>query len=393
MSTLKVGAIRGVSASSDAITVANDGTVSAKLSDIGGDQINGRNVWINGEFTIAQRGSEATGITSLSGYASGGPDRCFIGINNHGTWTVKQSTDAPSGYANSLEFLCTTGDNSIAADASVRWFQRFEGLNLQRFAKGTSDAKEFTVSWWIKSATTGTYAFELLDYDTSGTRSVVKTYTVDAENTWEHKTITFPADTVGPFDNDNNQSLAAEFWYVAGSNFTAGGAQTTWGATVTNKRAGGHTVNAGESNNDYIRVTGVQLEAGPIATEFEHENREITLLKCQRYYEKIASTEIGNNFYYYGPGYFESDTNLRGFIPYQRIKRAQPTITFSAANTWNAINTGSMPAGTSISSQYVSVQNTGYTLTTGSVSGRDGQGGLLVANNTDDAFIEVSAEI
>ena len=322
MSTLKVGAIRGVSASSDAVTVANDGTVSAKLSDIGGDQINGRNVWINGEFTIAQRGTEQTGITSLSGYATGGPDRCFIAISNHGTWTVKQSTDAPSGYANSLEFLCTTGDSSVAANASVRWFQRFEGLNLQRFAKGTSDAKEFTLSWWIKSATTGTYAFELLDYDTSGNRSVTKTYTVNAANTWEHKTITFPADTVGPFDNDNLNSLAAEFWYVAGSDNTAGGTQTTWGATVTNKRAGGHAVNAGESDNDYIRVTGVQLEAGSIATEFEHRSFAQELALCQRYYYRLDGDKI-----VLFNDYNNSTSNFWASVFLPTTMRADPTAT------------------------------------------------------------------
>ena len=323
MSTLKVGAIRGVSASSDAITVANDGTVSAKLSDLGGEQITGRNVWINGEFNVAQRGTQQTGVTSLSGYATGGPDRCFLAISNHGTWTVKQSTDTPSGYANSLELLCTTGDNSIAADASVRWFQRFEGQELQRFAKGTSDAKQFTVSFWIKSATTGTYAFELLDYDTGGQRSVVKTYTVNTENTWEHKTITFPADTVGPFDNDNLSSLAAEFWYVAGSNYTGGGPQTTWGAVQTNKRAGGHTVNAGESDNDYIRVTGVQLEAGSVATDFEHRSFAQELALCQRYYYQntavIAGIFIADNA--------DPDAAYGG-IQFPVPMRAAPTVVF-----------------------------------------------------------------
>ena len=56
MSTLKVGAIRGVSASSDAITVANDGTASAKLTSINDGQLSGfRNILINGAMTVNQR--------------------------------------------------------------------------------------------------------------------------------------------------------------------------------------------------------------------------------------------------------------------------------------------------------------------------------------------------
>ena len=114
-----------------------------------------------------------------------------------------------------------------------------------------------------------------------------------------------------------------------------------------------------------------------------------------RYFEKINNgyaTGV-NNYYYFGPGYFEADNNLRGLIDYKEEKRATPSITFSAGSTWNAINTGSMPAGTSITSQYINTMNVGYSLVTGSVSGRNGQGGLLVANNTDDAYVDVDAEL
>ena len=84
---------------------------------------------------MAQRGTEQTSITSLSGYATGGPDRCFIVISGHGTYTVKQGTDAPPGFQNFMELISTTGDSSVGSSASVRWWQRFECQNLQRFAK------------------------------------------------------------------------------------------------------------------------------------------------------------------------------------------------------------------------------------------------------------------
>ena len=228
--------------------------------------------------------------------------------------------------------IATTGDSSVGSSATVRWWQRFEGQNLQRFEKGTSSAKEFTLSFYIKSSTTGTYAFELLDYDSSN-RHMVKTYTVDAADTWEYKTITFPADTTGEFDNDHNNSLAAEFWLVAGSDYTSGGTMTAWASLTNNKRAGGHTANAGASDNDYVRITGVQLEVGNQATEYEHKTYAEELAACQRYYYRHAfgSSEAGsanasNNNMAVGMCAMYTSSAGFGFIPFPVTMRTLPTL-------------------------------------------------------------------
>ena len=150
--------------------------------------------------------------------------------------------------------------------------------------KGTSSAKEFALSFWVKSATTGDYAIELLDYDNSN-RGVTRTYTINAADTWEYKKVILPADTTGAFDNDSSASFACEFWLVAGTDYTSGGTMTAWATLANNKRAGGHTANAGASNNDYVRITGVQLEVGDVATDFEHRSYADELIRCQRYYQ------------------------------------------------------------------------------------------------------------
>ena len=248
-------------------------------------QFSHRNIWINGDARIAQKGGSATSLSSHGGYAAGGPDRCYVVVNNHGTWTLAQGTDAPPGFTNCVQMTATTGDASLAADAQVRWWQRFEGQDMQRFCKGTSSAKEFALSFWVKSSTTGDYAIELLDYDNSN-RGVTRTYTVNAADTWEHKKVILPADTTGVFDNDNGPSFACEFWFCAGSNYTSGGADASWHAYSDGKRAGGHTANAGASNNDYIRLTGIQLEAGSYCTPYEHKSLAEELRACQRYYYK-----------------------------------------------------------------------------------------------------------
>ena len=168
-----------------------------------------------------------------------------------------------------------------------------EGQNLQQFAKGTASAKQFALSFWVKSNTTGTYIAELADID--NTRAVSASYTINASATWEKKTIIFPADATGLFDNDNAVSLDANFWLSAGTNYTSGTLATTWGATTTANRAVGQT-NLGATLNNYWQVTGVQLEAGAVATPFEFEQISETLAKCQRYYYRVQGGYLGVGF-------------------------------------------------------------------------------------------------
>ena len=248
-------------------------------------QLGNRNIWINGDARIAQKGTSIASLSSAGGYVAGGPDRTYVSVGNHGTWTLAQGTDAPPGFKNCVQWTATTGDASVASNAAVRWWQRWEGQDMQRFMKGTSSAKEFALSFWVKSSTTGAYAIELLDYDNSN-RGVTRTYTINAADTWEHKKVILPADTTGAFDNDNAASFACEFWLCAGTDYTSGGADASWHAYADNKRAGGHTANPGASNNGYHRVTGIQLEAGSYCTPYEHKTIAEELRACQRYFYK-----------------------------------------------------------------------------------------------------------
>ena len=274
------------------VNISGVTTATAFLPSGAEQQLSHRNIWINGDARIAQKGTSVASLTSTSGYVAGGPDRTYVVVNNHGTWTLARGTDAPPGFKNCVQMTATTGDGSLAADAQVRWWQRWEGQDVQRFMKGTSSAKEFALSFWVKSATTGDYAVELLDYDNS-TRGVTRTYTINAADTWEHKKVILPADTTGAFDNDNAASFACEFWLCAGSNYTSGGADASWHTYSDSKRAGGHTANAGASNNDYVRITGIQLEAGSYCTPYEHRSYSDELIRCQRYFQAYPHDDNG----------------------------------------------------------------------------------------------------
>jgi hypothetical protein len=241
-----------------------------------------RNIIINGDMQVAQRSSSVASITTGGYYTA---DRWQQNMDSLGTWTQSVENDAPtgSGFRKSLKVLCTTADASPAAGDFLQVRQQIEGQNLQQIAKGTSSAKELTLSFWVKSNVTGTYIVGLRDND--NTRIVSKSYTISASATWEKKTLTFPADTTGAFDNDNASSLSMNFWLGGGTTFTSGTLQTTWASETAANTAVGQT-NLAAATNNYWQVTGVQLEVGSTATEFEFLPAQTELALCQRYFWK-----------------------------------------------------------------------------------------------------------
>jgi hypothetical protein len=287
-----------------------------------------RNLIINGAMQVAQRGTSTASITS-SGYYT--VDRFQMANVTLGTWTQSVENDAPtgSGFRKSLKVLCTTADAAPAAGDVLAINHLFEGQNLQLISKGTASAQQLTLSFWVKSNVTGTYIVNLRDDD--NTRSVSTSYSVSASATWEKKTIVFPADTTGAFDNDNAGSLGLVFFLGAGTNFTSGTLNTSWASTVTANRAVGQT-NLAAATNNYWQITGVQLEVGAVATPFEFKPFEQELKECQRYFEKSydLSTPPGSisesSQYFFSPGAIASGAITATFpIQYKVPKRNATT--------------------------------------------------------------------
>jgi hypothetical protein len=250
-----------------------------------------RNVVINGAMQVAQRGTSTASITAAGYYTA---DRWRQNVVTMGTWTQSLEADAPtgSGLRKSVKMLCTTADASPASGDLHLFEHRLEGQNVQQFLKGTASAKQFSISFWVKANVTGTYIAELDDQD--NTRSVSASYTISASATWEKKTITFPADATGAFDNDNASSLGVNFWLGAGTTFTSGTLATTWGTRTNANRAVGQT-NLAAATDNYWQITGVQLEAGAVATPFEFEDAGVTVSKCERYFQKFVTRVEQNN--------------------------------------------------------------------------------------------------
>ena len=293
------------------------------------NNINFRNIIINGDMSIAQRGTSTASLSSGANF--GATDRFKLYGVTFGTWTMSQSTDVPTGqgFAKSLKMDCTTANGSLSADSQAQISQGIEGQNLQYLKKGTSSAESLTWSFWTKSNKTGTYICQIRDIDNS--RSISKSYTISSANTWEKKIITFPGDTTGALDNDNGKSFEIRWWLVAGTNFTSGSLATSWGSETNANNAVGQ-VNLADSTSNEWYITGVQLEAGQTASEFEFLPVDVNLRRCERYYQSSFSygTVPADNLQIFEYQHITnfSGSNVAGLISYYKTEmRTVPTVT------------------------------------------------------------------
>jgi len=284
------------------------------------DAVNFRNIIINGDMSIAQRSTSVSSLTSSNTYKT--IDRYATELGSNGTWTQSQSTDVPTGqgFAKSLKMDCT----STGSGGYLHITQRFEGQNLTYLNKGRSTAESLTLSFWVKSAKTGTYIAEFRDTD--NTRNISKSYTISSADTWEKKTIVFPGDTSGGLSNDNGASLELNLWLAAGSSNTSGTLQTDWASQVSANRAVGQ-VNLGDSTSNDWYITGLQLEAGTTASEFEFLPVDVNTQRCQRYYLKFDRTSSTSTLLLIG-GFESSSAAGVGGLAMPVPMRATPTLSF-----------------------------------------------------------------
>jgi len=296
----------------------------------------GRNMIINGAMNMAQRSASVTGIGAADGYFTCDRWEIDVAATSAGRLTMTQTADGPNGIsANCIKLDCTTADTSIAAGEALRLIQKLEGQNVQRIGKGVAGAKQITVSFYVKASGAFTFGCELFDNDNS--RQITKLF--DTTTDWVRQELTFPADEddgSSPFADDNGLSLQLAFFLHAGSNFTSGTLETTFANnTSANRAAGIDSFFSNTANNFFI--TGVQMEVGPVATEFEQEDFSTTLAKCQRYYEQSydIGTFAGATTQSSVEAIRQQGSNGVTTVQFKQNKRAAPTMVYysSASGT------------------------------------------------------------
>jgi len=365
-------------------------TKAAELAKMGevltNSQIGGRrNIVYNGAMQISQRSTSETGLGASGGYFT--LDR-YKSIPNalSGRFTQSQVavTDLP-GFANALKMECTTADTSIASGEYFLLQQSFEGQDLQQMKKGTSEAEEVTVSFYVKGNANATYVLEL--YDADYNRHVSQSFNVTSS--WNRVILTYPADTTGTFDDDNAQSLRLFFWLHSGSDFTSGTLGTTWHTTATNRAVG--ISSFFDSTDRTFFLTGLQMEIGSQATPFEHRSFGEELALCQRYYTVIADGSVVNPSTF-GMGALYTSTNVYGSLMLPTEMRTGPTADMTSGGSYfNFYRNGGADAFDSVTlsvSQKSAIEFYNQT----EISGTAGHAGFFRTVNSN-AKVRLSAEL
>ncbi len=340
------------------------GGQSAKLYGV--SMRNGGTGWvnriINGDMRIDQRNVGAS-VTVNTGGAFYAVDRFRISaVASAGVFTGQRVTDAPAEFNSSMKVTVTTADASLAASDAYYCLQDIEGNNVTDFKLGTANAITFTLSFWVKSSLTGTFGASFSNNDV--TRSYPFSYTVNAANTWEKKTVTVAGDTTGTWDTGTGRGLRVIFSLGVGSDFT--GTADQWNGAFDIAPAG--AVNVMATNAATWQITGVQLEAGSVATPFERRDYGRELMMCQRYYEKSYPVNVM-------PGTATVSTfwmGIQASSQYASIagifatpKRAAPTLVIYNPSTGA---TGSMQADATVISAVGSASETGLYLRANNVT-------------------------
>ena len=345
MSTLKVDGIRSNSATSDAITLASDGTCTANITN----NLSNRNLIINGAMQVAQRSSDPVNDDSYRTV-----DRfrlLYGGTDNHPTQAqhaLTSSDTAPYQKGFRFSYHITNGDQSSGAGTNDNLYiqTKLESQDLANSGWNYTSASSFiTLSFWVKSSVAQNFYGYLRTMDGTGQRYAFETGSLSAD-TWTKVTKTISGNSNLQFDNDANEGLQIIIAPFFGTAFTDSGVSlNAWGAYSGSARMPDNTSTWYTTNDATFEITGVQLEVGSVATDFEHRSFGQELLACQRYYYKETAT------YYCGLAYSNApQTYCLGNMYQPVVMRATPTLTLGTASNW-----GSGPNGSGQSPSYTFV--------------------------------------
>ena len=365
-------------------------TKAAELANLigninaGGGGVN-RNFIINGAMNVAQRGTSATGIGVTPAYNTVDRWRFADANNPTGRFTQTQSTDAPDGFSFSHKFEVTAIDDATSDNEMQYTDQFIEAQNLQILDYGTSNARTITLSFYVKSSVASTMGVRFAHEDGGG--SYGASYTINSVNTWERKSITVPGNTATAINNDNGRGMSIRFGLNIGATY-AGSNSTAWG---NGNLFGAHTNTFVGTNGATWQITGVQLEIGQNATEFEHEPFERTLLKCQRYCQARLGSE-GSNGQAAQLGIGNARSTTTAFIQdrLQVKMRSHPSLTVSDVSQFYVYQTSSIST-TNLVIDISDVNNMLYIATVS--SGLTSPTFYTLGTNNANAQVILSAEL
>jgi hypothetical protein len=366
MSSLATNAITDASGGNTATINSYTPTVS---------NMAGRNRLINSDMRIDQRNAGAA-ITFNDGVFV--VDRFGSACSQSSKATAQRVTTAPTGFNNSV-LITSSSAYSVLTGDFFNLFQNIEGFNVADLGWGTATAQDITLSFWVRSSLTGTFGGSISNASLS--RSYPFTYTINTANTYEQKTITVPGDTSGSWGVSNDLGMRVYFGLGVGSTYS--GTANAWAGTRYHSATGATSV-VGTSGATFY-ITGVQLEAGSVATPFERRQYGQELALCQRYYQKLGL----KNAQFLGSGISSSTSQTDCYFKYAITMRSSPTANFNSLVVTDGRNYNAVVS--SLGTSYLGLDSARILLITNVVQTIDRMG--LVSCSGDTGYIDFSAEL
>ena len=361
--------------------VLNGTTGITNLPSINSGQIGGsRNKVINGAMVIDQRNAGAS-VTPAS-TPTYTIDRWNFQYTANSKFSTQRSTTVPSGFTNSM-LVTSLSAYSVGSGDIFLVQQSIEGFNIADLAWGTASAATVTLSLWVRSSLTGTFGGALLNG--AQNRSYPFTYAISSANTWEKKSITIAGDTTGTWATDNSSGIRVTFGLGGGATYS--GTAGEWVAAA--KYTATSAVSVVGTNAATWHVTGVQLEKGSTATDFEYRGIGEELALCQRYCTKIAPTTTGAGV---GTGFARTTTTMYAARDLPVHMRTTPTLAFSSATDFQIQYLGSVITTTAMAASELSADTIAFQATVGSAALTAGQG-MYLRDLNGGATIIASAEL
>jgi len=331
MSEIKVNSIKGVAASSAAITISNtDGTCTANITN----NLSNRNLIINGDMKIAQRGTSSTG----QGYQT--VDRYFIGYSGTDEAPEQEqgavasgTTPYTLGFRKTLKI--TNGNQTSGAGAGDYIFINhfIEAQNLAQSGWNyVSSSSNITLSFWVKSSVAQNFYFQFASRDGSQYSYPMETGSLTAD-TWTKVTKTISGNSNIQVDNDNGAGAVLTFGVFWGTNLTGSVSLNSWMAKDDANKTPDNPTGWYTTNDATFEITGVQLEVSDHATDFEHLSFADQLRRCQRYYQVLADGgELATELIGVGMGWHSSQAEYT--IRFLQEMRAAPSLVQSSGTNY-----------------------------------------------------------
>jgi hypothetical protein len=372
----------------DTINEATSGT-GTTISKFKNPKNQFRNMIINGEMQVRQRSDTSVHNNGQVRPCDMWKQEASNMDNITGTLAIDSSVPDGYGFSGSLRFDTTTAESALASDENVKLITDIEAQNAHHLCYGHSDAKKTVLSWWSKSNLSGSGNKFVINVSApDGSRHISKTFFHASANTWENFTFTIDGDSSGTINDDNGVGLTLTWVLAAGSDFTSADS-TSWGSTSSAGLAYQQTANIASSTSNDFYITGVQLEVGEVATDFEHLPFDVQLQRCQKYFQIFGGDVIYSPF---GVGTWKSGTQLSCHLLLMTQMRSAPTMTVANATASFVRSGGTSISTTAVALDIASPKNIMYNANVSS-GGSNANAGTHYGQGNTNHTLSFSAEL